>query len=216
MKKIYIILAVMAKLFTSSFAQVVSQSDSVKNDLVRPDPVKNQYRCFVIIKTIKDEDIHAALARFSPDSIFLASVEEEYVKAGSGFIKILKEEVETGIAVAEISSFKIKYDDNIIYRDDLKKRKKVLRRKNAGRIVGMVFSGIVTAPAALVGGGPVIIDSKEFSGIGKRKTSVSGSTLHVPKTYKIFQLDGDNEKYIEMIKQLTKSKTNPFEESIEK
>jgi len=180
------------------------------------DSFKKKYSCFVKIKTNTDEDISAALEKFTADSVFIALVEDKYIKAGNSFIKILKEATDTAIAVNKISRFTIKYDDNIVYHNDLKKRKKVLKRKNAGRIAGMVFSGIVTAPAVLVGAGPVIVDSKDFSGIGNRKASVSGSTLHVSKKYQAFQLDGDNEKYIEMVQHLIKSKTNPFENNITK
>lgn len=190
--------------------------ESSAQQLGQPDPVKKKYSCFVKIKTSADDDIAGALERFTVDSVFVAIVENEYTKVGNSFIKILKEEADTAIAVNRISSFTIKYDPNIVYRDDLKKRKKILRRKNTGRIIGMVVSGIVTSPAALVGAGPIIVDSKDFSDIGKKKTSVSGNTLHVSKVQQTFQLDVDIERYIDMVQQLTKSKINPFENDITK
>lgn len=177
---------------------------------VQHDSVKQKYSCCVKIKTVTDDDISAALRSLTADSIFVAIVEDKFIKAGSAFIKILKKDGDTAIAINQISSLSIKHDPNIIYPDGLSKKRSALRRKNTGRMLGMVFSGIVTAPAVFFGSGPVIVDSKDFSTIGKKKTSVSGNTLHISKVYQVFQIDGSNEKYIEMVMQLTKSNTNPF------
>jgi len=181
----------------------------------QPDSAKKKYSCFVKIETTTGENIEAALERLTSDSVFIATVEDKYIKAGGSFIKILKEEPETGIPVARISNFKIKYDRDIINHDNLVKRKKQLRRKNAGRIAGMVLSGIITSPFLLIGSTPAIIDSKDFA-IGKRETAVSGNNLHVSKKYQTFQINGDNENYVRMVQRLTKNKTNPFENNIPK
>jgi|GEM_PF-4489087 len=185
-------------------------------ELKEPDSAKKKYTCFIKIKTAGNVTIEAALERFTADTVFIALLGDNYVKAGGEFIKILTEDPEWGIAADQIDSFQINYDPNIVYAGELQKKKKELKGKNAGRIFGMVLSGVITAPVALYGGSPLIIDAKDFSGIGKRETSVSGSNLYVSKREKTFQLNGDKEKYLKMIQRLTKSKTNPFENSIAK
>lgn len=207
MKKRFIIPVIS---FCSAFMTISAQENSQSN------LAEKKYTCFVKIETIAGEYFEAAFDRFTADSVFLAPVEENHIKAGGKYIKILKEETDTAIAVSRIKNFAIAYEPDIIYRADLKNKIKELKRKNAGRITGMVLSGIITSPAMLFGDLPVIIDSRDFEGLGKRKTSVTGSSLYVSRKFKTFTLDGDNEQYVNMVKRLTKIKTSPFENSIAK
>src|SRR5262245_50774215 len=94
--------------------------------------VNNQYQCFVNIEMMNGEKIEAALSGLAADSIYLAPVEDNCVRAGGKFIKILKDCPDTSLSIEQVRTFKIKYDANIIYRDELDMRKKHLRKKNAG------------------------------------------------------------------------------------
>ena len=116
-------------------------------DTIQPTLERAKYSDLVKIETNTGERIEAAFSRRTPDTVYIAMLEKDYVKAGGKRIKILKEETETGIAVAEIKNYDLKSDPNIIYRDELKKRKKQLRNKNAWNIVGIVTLSVVTIAA---------------------------------------------------------------------
>jgi len=179
------------------------------------------YTCFVKIETTSGEKMEAALERLTADSVFIAAVEDKYVKAGGHFIKILREETETGIAVDQIKSFKIKYEPNIINSNELNKREKKLKRQNAGKIVGITLLSVVTIatlPLAAYGGGGILdpLDFIPFNGNEKKNVSVTGNNLLVSKKYQSFTLNGDNEQYIKMVKRLTKSNRDPFKNNLAK
>jgi len=186
------------------------------------DTIKKHYRCFVSIETMNGEKIEAALSDLRADSIRLAPVDSKSVRAGGKFIKILQEDSETTLAVDQLKTFKIKYDSNIIYPDELVKRKKQLRQNNAGKIVGITVATALTValvPISMVSGGgidPSLPFSFLVTADGPNIVSVPGNNLSITKSYKTFTIKGDNDKYLKMVKRLTKSKTNPFENSVAK
>ncbi len=107
------------------------------------------------MEIITGKSIEAALDTLTADSVYFAPVEDKYVRAGGKFIKILKEEPKSAIAFDKIRSYKIKYDPNIIYRNELNKRKKQLKGRGTGRvignIVGLTFLTIVEVAALPLG-----------------------------------------------------------------
>ena len=153
---------------------------------------KKQYSAFLKIETIGGNSIEAALDRLTIDSVFLAHVEDNYVRAGGKQIKILKSGSDGAIAVSQIRKFQIKYDPNIIATDQLEKRKKELKSKNAGRIVGITFATAATIaliPFAILTGG--LIDPTwplqiALSGTGPGHVSVSGDNLYITNSYRTF------------------------------
>lgn len=138
MKKTLIILA--------AFCYLALNKTSAQ-DTIQPTLEKKTYNDLVKIETNTGESIEAAFVRRTPDTVFIAMLEKGYVKAGGKRIKILKEETEKGIAIDQIKNYDIKNDPNIVYRDELKKRKKQLRGKNAWKIAGIVTLSVVTIAA---------------------------------------------------------------------
>jgi hypothetical protein len=111
---------------------------------------KKNYTSLVKIKTNTGETIEAALSRRTPDTVYILQLEDKYVKAGGKQIKILKENAETGIAIDQISNYEVNNDTNIIYADDLNKRKKQLKSKKTWKIVGTVTLVVVALPIVAV------------------------------------------------------------------
>jgi hypothetical protein len=114
-------------------------------------PEKKPYMSLVKIETIAGETIDAAYSRRTPDTVYVSLLEKDYVKAGGKRIKIIKEDAETGFAVDQIRNYNVINDPNIVYRDDLQKRKKQLKSKNAWKIVGISTACIVALPIIAVG-----------------------------------------------------------------
>lgn len=155
----------------------------------------------VKIETTTGESIEAALGRFAPDTVFVELLEKDYVKAGGSRIKILKEET-AGIAVAQIRNLRIKHDPNIISVDELAKRKKELIRKQPLKIAGKVILTTVAVAATIA--------TIPFGGVDLV------SPVIATKNYRTYKLNGDNKKYVKMVKSLMKSKTSPFENNLVK
>jgi hypothetical protein len=184
------------------------------------DHVKKQYKCFVSIKTTNGKKIEAALSGLTADSIILAPVETKYVKAGGKYIKVLRQETDTMIAANHVRTFKIKYDPNIIYTDEVAQRRKQLKKDNAGKIFEITIATLATValiPVTVATGGafdPTLPLQAVSTNNGPQAVSISGNRLSITENYKFYQINGKSDRYIKMVKRLTKSKTNPFEYSI--
>lgn len=142
MKKRLIIMTVISYLFIiNTSAQETNQAISAKKN----------YTSLVKLETSTGETIEAAWSRRTPDTVFILSLEKNYVKAGGKQIKVLKDGTETGIAVDQIHNYEIKNDPNIVYPDDLKKRKKQLKSKKTWKIIGITTACVVALPIIAVG-----------------------------------------------------------------
>src|SRR5262245_45478508 len=110
MKKRLIIIAItLVKFLITGSAQVAPTTHTANKRYIN-----NQYRCLVSIKTITGDEIEAALSNLIADSILVALVETDHVRAGGKYIKILREGPDTAIAVDQVGEFSIKFDPNII------------------------------------------------------------------------------------------------------
>lgn len=195
----------------------IAQDEMLPDSIaIQRDTVKEKYNCFITIKTISGEKLEAALSRLTADSVYLSPLDENYVKAGGRRIKILEEEKDTAIGVDQIYKFMIQYDPDIIYRDELNNKKKQLKKQHAGKIIRTTL--VVAGTVAMIPLSEGVIDptiplqiANNNSAPTSYNASSSGYNLRVSKHKRAFTLKGKMEAYVKMVKVLTKTKTNPFE-----
>ena len=186
------------------------------------DALKKQYKCFVSIKTTKGEKIEAALSGLIADSIYLAQVETRYVKAGGKYIKVLRRGTDTAIAANHVRTFKIKYDPNIIYADEVAQRRKQLKKENAGKIFEVTIATLATValiPVTVATGGafdPTLPLQAVATSNGTQAVFISGNSLAVTDHYKIFHINGNHKRYEKMVKRLTNSRINHYQRNMAK
>ena len=195
MKKIAVLILVFCSLIiATAFSQ---------QEVNPPDSAKRAYIYFVKIETLNGEKTESALSRFSDDSVFLIPVEKKFVLF-VGPCKIIRNEEENGIAAVNISKIHILKDHNIIYADSLKKR------KGEAFVDNLVLSVFSFAGDAFISAIPVsgfeslsAINTAGYVIVG---AAVVGGTLAVTTRGKKFILDGDKEKYKQMLLDLMKVK----------
>lgn len=213
MKKKLIIIAISITSFVAhGFAQETQNADTLKK----------QYKCFVSIKTTKGEKIEAALSGLGADSIYLAPVETRYVKAGGKYIKVLRQDTHTAVAANQVRTFKIKYDPNIIYADEVAQRRKQLKKENAGRVFEITLATLATValiPVTIATGGlvdPTLPLQATVTSNGHQAVFISGNSLAVTEHYKIFHINGNHKRYEKAVKRLTNSRINHYQRNMAK
>jgi len=181
------------------------------------DSAKRAYNYFVKIETMSNEKIDAALSRFSDDSVFIIPVEKKHIFISGTTFKIIRNEEESGIAAESIKLIHIKKDRNIIYADSLKKRKsKAIVRSIAFSALAAAFSGAITPAVAVPSGiGLEGLAALNTVAIVIVSAAVVGGTLAVTTTGNKFKLNGDKEKYKEMLLDITNVKKIHVENNTE-
>lgn len=181
------------------------------------DSTKRAYNYFVKIETMSNEKIDAALSRFSDDSVFIIPVEKKHIFISGTTFKIIRNEEESGIAAESIKLIHIKKDRNIIYAYSLKKRKsKAIVRSIAFSVLAAAFSGAITPAVAVPSGiGLEGLAAINTAAIAIGSAVVVGGTLAVTTTGNKFKLNGDKEKYKEMLLDITNVKKIHVENDIE-
>lgn len=186
------------------------------------DPVKKQYKCFVSIKTTTGKKIEAALSGLTADSIILAPVETRYVKAGGKYIKVLRQDTDTTVAANQVRTFKIKYDPNIIYADEVALRRKHLKKENAGKIFEVTLATLATValiPVTVATGGaidPTLPLQAVATSNGPQAVMISGNSLAVTENYKIYHINGKQRRYDKVVKRLTNPGINHYQRNMAK
>ena len=186
------------------------------------DTLKKQYKCFISIKTTNGKKIEAALSGLTADSIYLAPVETRYVKAGGKYIKVLRQHTDTSIAANQVRTFKIKYDPNIIYANEVAQKRKQLKKENAGKIFEVTIATLATValiPVTVATGGafdPTLPLQAVATSNGTQAVMISGNSLALTDNYKIFQINGKQKRYDKVVKRLTNSRINHYQRNIAK
>ena len=162
------------------------------------------------------------MSGLTADSIILTPVETRYVKAGGKYIKVLRQDTDTTVAANQVRTFKIKYDPNIVYADEVALRRKQLKKENAGKIFEVTIATLATValiPVTVVTGGvvdPTLPLQAVATSNGPQAVVISGNSLAVTENYKIYHINGKQKRYDKVIKRLTNSRINHYQRNIAK
>lgn len=186
-----------------AFCCIVFPNAIAQPEIKLVDSSKRAYLYFVKIVSQNGEKTKAVLSRFSGDSVFIISYDDKYLFMG-GKYKVVGQNNETGLSSENIKTLFIRKDRTIIDRDTLEKYKSGIVAKNIG--FSLLGFGIGAAAGSLPisgGGGLSAISTLNTAAIAVTSIAIVTGTLVLASSGKKFTLNGDKEKFCEMILELT-------------
>lgn len=167
------------------------------------DSAKRNYHYLVKITAQSGEKIKGVLSRFSYDSVFLINYDDKFIFM-VGALKIVSNNEEMGVAAENIKTLFIRKDNTIIDRDTLDKYKSGIIKKNI--VLGILSLGVDAAVSSIpIGGsgGLQALSTLNTAAIIMTSAAVVTGTLVLASRGKKFILNGNKEKFEEMILILT-------------